>query len=71
MNSPWLSKRMARGLGSASISMRIVCAVVVRPMFDFERATADTQGGIGAENEDAGRCASAVLPGRQFLFARD
>jgi len=25
MNSPWLSKRIARGLGSASMSIRIVC----------------------------------------------
>ena len=43
--------------------------VVVRPMLDFERAAADTQGGISAENENAGRGASPVLPGCELVFA--
>ena len=44
-------------------------AIVMRPMLDFEDAAADTQSRISAENENARRCPSAVLPGRQFFLA--
>jgi hypothetical protein len=39
--------------------------IIMRPMLDFERAAADAQGRVSAEDENAGRSASAVLPGRE------
>ena len=70
MNSPWLSKRIARGLGSASISMRIVFAVVVGSVLDFKRAPADAQGGICPENENAGDARAPSCQGVSFSLLR-
>jgi hypothetical protein len=44
-------------------------AVVVGFMLDLKRAAADAQSGIWAENENAQRGASAVLPWRERFFA--
>ena len=44
-------------------------AVVMGPVLDFKRAAAHAQGGISAENENARRRASAVLPRRELFLA--
>jgi hypothetical protein len=43
--------------------------VVVRPVLDFKGTAADAQGRISAENQNAGRRASAVLPRGEFFLA--